>query len=472
MPGVAIVAQKAKNPHLIRLRGEERPLAGFPRDFVWGVAASAYQIEGASVTDGRLPSVWDTFCRRPQAIADGSTGDEACDHFHRWREDLALLTDLGVDAYRLSISWPRVVDASGAPNTAGLDFYDRLLDALAEAGVTPVVNLFHWDLPQWLQNRGGWRRRDIADRFADYATTVATRLGDRVGVWAAINEMFEHFVLGHVVGEHAPGLRLPLAEAGVVAHHLLLAHGSAVNALRAAGSTPIMAINSYAPARPVSDSAADVAAAAFYDTMQNRLFTDALLLGRYPEEALPLVEPAIKDGDLAVIASPVDLWGVNYYTVNAVRAIDGEIPLEVVVPAGSAVTAFGWAIVPEGLTEVLLRLRERYGDRLPPLVVSENGCAVDDVVDPDGRCDDPDRVSFLAAHLDAVRAAMDAGVDVRGFYVWSLLDNFEWAAGYTKRFGLVHVDYATQRRTPKASFGWFRDQIRQARTAAVPELTR
>jgi beta-glucosidase len=440
-------------------------VAEFPSNFVWGVAASAYQIEGGAAEGGRLPSIWDTFSHRPGVIADGQTGDVACDHLHRWREDVALMADLGVDAYRLSVSWPRVIDGAGAPNPAGLDFYDRLLDALADRGITPVVNLFHWDLPQRLQDRGGWRQRDTVHRFAEFASTVAARLGDRVGTWAAMNEMFEHLVLGHVVGEHAPGLRLPLTEAGVVAHHLLLAHGSAVRALRAAVAAPVMAINSYAPTRPAGDSAADAAAAAYYDTMQNRLFTDPLLLGSYPQEMLPLVEPAIRDGDLAVIASPVDLWGVNYYTVNAVRAIEGDIPLEVEPPEGAPVTAFGWAIAPEGLTESLLRLRERYGDRLPPVVVTENGCAFDDVVDAGGRCDDRDRVAFLAAHLDAVRAALDAGVDVRGFYVWSLLDNFEWAAGYTKRFGLVHVDYASQRRTPKTSFAWLRDQIRDTRAA-------
>jgi len=447
-------------------------VAGFPQGFVWGVAASAYQIEGAAGEGGRVPSVWDTFSHRPGTIADGQTGDVACDHVHRWREDVALLADLGVDAYRLSVSWPRVVTASGAPNPAGLDFYDRLLDALVERGITPVVNLFHWDLPQWLQDQGGWQQRDTAHRFAEYAAIVAARLGDRVGVWAAINEMFEHFVLGHVVGEHAPGLQLPLSDAGTVAHHLLLAHGSAVATLRATGPTPIMAISSYAPARPVSDSPADVAAAAYYDTVQNRLFTDPILLGSYPEEALPLVEPAIREGDMTVIASPVDLWGVNYYTVNAVRAVEGDIPLEVIPPAGLPVTAFGWAIAPDGLTEVLLGLHKRYGDRLPPLMVTENGCAVDDVVDAAGRCEDRERVSFLAAHLDAVQVALDAGVDVRRFYVWSLLDNFEWAAGYTKRFGLVHVDYSTGRRTPKTSFGWLRERIRDSRTASIGQSAR
>jgi beta-glucosidase len=447
-------------------------VVGFPRDFVWGVATSAYQIEGAVDEGGRVASIWDTFSHRPGAIADGQTGDVASDHYHRWREDVALMADLGVDAYRLSISWPRVINASGTPNSAGLDFYDRLLDALVEREITPVVNLFHWDLPQWLQDRGGWLQRDTAHRFAEYASVVAARLGDRVGVWAAINEMFEHFILGHVVGEHAPGLQLPPAEAGPVAHHLLLAHGSAVATLRSAGPTPIMAINSYAPARPLSDSPADAAAAAFYDVMQNRLFTDPLLLGRYPEEALPLVEPVIRDGDMAVIASPVDLWGVNYYTVNGVRAVDGDIPLEVLPPAGLPVTAFGWAIAPDGLTEVLLQLQKRYGDQLPPVVISENGCAVDDVVDAEGKCDDHERVSFLAAHLDAMQTALDAGVDVRGFYAWSLLDNYEWAAGYTKRFGLVHVDYDTQRRTPKTSYGWLRDQIRQSRSASIGQPSR
>jgi beta-glucosidase len=435
-----------------------------PSGFVWGVATSAYQIEGAADEGGRLPSIWDTFGARPSAIAGGATGRVACDHLHRWREDVALLADLGVDAYRLSVSWPRVVGESGAPNPAGLDFYDRLVDALGDHGIAPVVNLFHWDLPQVLQDRGGWRDRDTAHRFADYAAVVANRLGDRVGGWAAINEMFEHFVLGHVVGEHAPGLRLPLAEAGAVAHHLLLAHGSAVRVLRAAGSAPIMSINSYAPAPPARPGEADAAAAEYNHVMQNRLFTEAILMGEYPDPARALVEPYIREGDMTVVASPVDLWGVNYYTVNAVRALDGDIPLEVVPPAGLPVTDFGWAIAPDGLTEVLLMLGERYGDRLPPLVVTENGAAFDDVIEADGRCADPDRVAFLAAHLDAVRAAMAAGADVHGYYVWSLLDNFEWAAGYTKRFGLVHVDYDTQRRTPKTSFGWFRDQIRASRS--------
>ncbi|MGC7101752.1 GH1 family beta-glucosidase [Amycolatopsis lurida] len=436
----------------------------FPPGFVWGVSTSAYQIEGATGEHGRTPSVWDTFCRRKGVIADGSTADVTCDHYHRYADDIALMADLGVDSYRLSTSWSRIIpDASGKPNPAGLDFYDRLLDAVRDKGITPVVNLFHWDLPQWAQDAGGWQNRDTVARFTEYAAVVAGRLGDRVGTWAAINELFEHFALGHVTGEHAPGLTLPLNEAGAVAHHLLLAAGRATEVLRAHGASSIMGINSYSPARPASDAAADVALAGFYDVLQNRLFTDPQLLGRYPEEAEPLVTPFVRDGDLETIATPLDLWGVNYYSINAVRASDGEIPLEVVAPQGYPVTAFGWAVAPEGLTEILTTLRERYREKLPPLVVTENGCAYHDTLDAEGHCADPDRVAYLSGHLAAVSAAIDAGVDVRGYYVWSLLDNFEWAEGFTKRFGLVHVDYETQKRTPKSSYGWLQQQIAATR---------
>jgi len=322
-----------------------------------------------------------------------------------------------------------------------------------------VVNLYHWDLPQWLQDEGGWQRRETAERYAEYAGIVAARLGDRVGTWGTLNEPFEHCMLGHVLGEHAPGLTLPLDEAFAIAHHLLLAQGLGVRALREAGAASVMAINSYAPARPASDSEADRTVAALYDVLQNRLFTDPALTGRYPEELEPLVAPFVRDGDMEVIATPVDLWGVNYYSINAVRGVDGPIPLEVVAPEGRPLTAFGWAVAPEGLTEVLTGLGERYGDALPPLVVTENGCAYDDVVGADGRCDDPERVSYLAAHLDAAAEAIAKGADVRGYYVWSLTDNWEWAEGFTKRFGLTHVDYATQKRVPKTSFTWYRDRI-------------
>jgi beta-glucosidase len=439
----------------------------FPRGFSWGVATSAYQIEGAVAEDGRAPSIWDTHCAEPGKIADGSTGDLACDHYHRWRDDLELLSGLGAAAYRFSVSWPRIQpDAPGWPNTArlnpaGLDFYDRLVDELAGRGIAPVLTLFHWDLPQWLQDAGGWRHRDTAHRLADYAALVAARLGDRVSVWTPVNEMFEHCLLGHLTGEHAPGLTLPLEECFAVAHHLLLGHGLATSALRAAlpgAAGQVMPVNSYAPARAVSASDAELAS--LYDALQNRLFTDPLLLGRYPDELEPLAAPHVHDGDLDIIAAPVDLLGVNYYSINAVRASGGPVPLEVVPPAGYPVTAFGWAVAPDGLTESLLSLRDRYGERLPPVVISETGCAFDDVL-AGGRCDDPDRIAYLDAHVKATAAAMDEGVDVRGFYVWSLLDNFEWAQGYTKRFGLVHVDYPTQARTPKSSYAWYRDLIAQ-----------
>jgi len=428
---------------------------GLPAGFVWGVATSAQQIEGAA---GRGTSVWDTFTRRPGVIVDGSNGDVACDHYHRWAEDLALLSDLGVGAYRMSVAWPRVQPSGPAVSTAGLDFYDRLIDGLIARDIKPVVNLFHWDLPQWVQDAGGWQSRETVDRFAAYTSVVAERLGDRVATWSTMNEMFEHFVLGHVTGEHAPGLTLPLDTAFAVAHHLLLAHGRGVQALRAAGATNVMLINSFAPSRPASDSEADQNAAGLYDILQNRLFTDPVLIGAYPDELAPLIAGTVRDGDLAAIASPIDTLGVNYYSINAIRALDGPVPLEAVAPAGFPTTAFGWAVAPEGLTEALVDLHQRYGSGLPPLVVTENGCAYDDQL-RDGRCDDPERIAYLDAHIRAVRDAVAAGVDVRGYYVWSLYDNFEWAQGYTKRFGLAYLDYPTQRRIPKASFAWYRDMI-------------
>jgi beta-glucosidase len=431
-----------------------------PRGFTLGVATSAYQIEGAVAEDGRTPSVWDTFCAAPGTIADGTTGEVACDHYHRWADDVALMSELGVHAYRFSVSWPRVVPADGGTNPLGLDFYDRLTDALLARDIAPVVNLFHWDLPQWAQDAGGWLSRDTASRFAEYAAVVAGRLGDRVALWSTMNEAFEHCMLGHLTGEHAPGLTLALGQAMTAAHHLLLGHGLAVPAIRAHSAAPVMLINSYAPARPASDDPADAAAAALYDLVQNRLFTDPVLLGRYPDELAEL-SPPVRDGDLDAISAPLDALGVNYYTINAVRAADGAVPLEVVPLPGRLLTAFDWAVVPEGLTETLTRLCDRYGTALPPLYVTENGCAYDDVPTGDGTCADPERVDFLAAHLRATRKAIDAGADVRGYFVWSLLDNFEWAQGRTKRFGLVHVDYATQQRTPKSSYTWLHDLIRR-----------
>ncbi|HEX6968560.1 MAG TPA: GH1 family beta-glucosidase [Micromonosporaceae bacterium] len=434
------------------------PLPDFPADFTWGVATSAYQIEGATTADGRGPSVWDTFSHEPGRIADGTTGDVACDHYRRYAEDVVLMAELGVDAYRFSISWPRIQPAgTGAVNPAGLGFYDRLTDTLLENRIDPVATLFHWDLPQALEDRGGWLSRDTAERFADYADLVAARLGDRIKLWITLNEPFVHTVFGYALGLHAPG-HTRLFDALPAAHHQLLGHGLAVSALRAHTPSPIAITNNYSPARPAGDSPADQAAVAAYDALQNRLFTDPVLGRGYPEELgadLP-----IRPGDLDVIATPIDALGVNYYNPTGVRASDGgPLPFESVPLSGYPTTSFGWPVVPEGLHETLLWLKRRYGNALPPIYITENGCSYEDTVGPDGRCHDPERIAFLDGHLRALRRAMDDGIDVRGYFAWSLLDNFEWAEGYTKRFGLVHVDFDTQVRTPKSSYVWYRDVI-------------
>jgi beta-glucosidase len=426
----------------------------FPAGFVFGTATAAYQIEGAVAEDGRGPSIWDTFSHTPGAIRTGETGDVACDSYHRHAEDVALMADLGAHAYRFSIAWSRVQPAgAGTVNQAGLDHYSRLVDELLAAGVAPAATLFHWDLPQPLQDAGGWLARDTADRFADYAAVVASALGDRMRMWITLNEPVVHTFNGHVDGSHAPGRRLGF-DALTVAHHQLLGHGRAVPVLRAANpDVPVGITNNYAPAVPAT--AADADAAAAVDVLYNRLFTDPVLLGRYPVEM-----PAAADGDLAAIGAPLDFLGVNYYFPQQVRA-DPVAPLGFTsVPApGEPRTAFDWPVVPDGMRRTLVDLRDRYGAELPPVYVTENGAAYDDPVRPDGTVDDPARVSYLDGHLRAVRQAMDAGVPVRGYFCWSLLDNFEWAEGFSKRFGLVHVDFATLQRTPKTSYGWYRNLI-------------
>ncbi|MFC8947651.1 GH1 family beta-glucosidase [Streptomyces rochei] len=428
----------------------------FPEGFLWGVSTSAHQIEGAA--DLRGPSVWDEFTAGPGRVKDGSTAAVACDHYHRYREDVALLADLGVGGYRFSVSWPRV-DSPG-----GLGFYDRLVDELCAAGVRPVPTLFHWDLPAGLD----WRQRDTASRFAEYVSRVADRLGDRVGKWITLNEPAEHTLLGHALGVHAPGERL-LFDALPVAHHQLLAHGLAVRALRASGAADVGIANSHGPTWPASEGAADREAAEFYDVLLNRMFADPVLTGRYPEgvgELMPGSAGGI-DTDLEVIAEPLDWYGVNYYAPTRVGAPQGaridfggvtlpaELPFSVVPVEGRPLTDFGWPVVPEGLTELLTGFRDRYGDRLPPIVITENGCSYDGL-------DDRDRIAYLDGHVRALHRALEAGVDVRGYFVWSLLDNFEWAEGYARRFGLVHVDFTTLERTPKASYGWYRDLVRGA----------
>jgi|UniRef100_A0AAU3HWQ4 beta-glucosidase len=430
------------------------PLPQFPDGFLWGVSTSAHQIEGA--VDERAPSVWDTFTAGPGHIKDGSTAAVACDHVHRYPEDVALLAGLGVDAYRFSVSWPRV------NSPGGLDFYDRLTDALCAAGIRPVPTLFHWDLPAELD----WMDRDTAERFAEYTSVVAGRLGDRVKKWITLNEPAEHTLLGHALGAHAPGKRL-LFDALPVAHHQLLAHGLAVRALRAAGAGDIGIANSHGPTWAASDRTEDVEAADFYDLLLNRLFADPVLLGRYPDGIGELM-PGDVESDLKIIGEPVDWYGINYYQPTKVGAPEGaeiefggltlpaELPFTVKELEGYPVTDFGWPVVPEALTELLVGFRERYGDRLPPVVITENGCSYDGI-------DDQERIAFLDGHVRALHRASEQGVDVRGYFVWSLMDNFEWAEGYERRFGLVHVDYDTLERTPKASYNWLRDALRAQR---------
>ncbi|RFC74382.1 MULTISPECIES: GH1 family beta-glucosidase [unclassified Streptomyces] len=445
---------------MIARMAASEPVPQFPHDFLWGVSTSAHQIEGA--TDARLPSVWDAFTAQPGRVKDGSTAAVACDHYHRYGEDVALIAGLGVGAYRFSVSWPRVM------SPGGLDFYDRLVDALCAAGVQPVPTLFHWDTPLSVEEAGGWLKRDTASLFADYAAEVADRIGDRVQKWITLNEPAEHTLLGHALGQHAPGRQL-LFDALPVAHHQLLAHGLAVRALRAAGATDIGIANSHGPTWPASDDPADREAADFYDVLLNRLFADPLLLGAYPEGIGDLM-PGDVDADLKVIAEPVDWYGINFYQPTKVGApltsgeatefsgltLPPELPFSPREIEGYPVTDFGWPVVPEALTELLLAFRDRYGDRLPPLVITENGCSYEGV-------DDQERIAYLDGHLRALHRALEAGVDVRGYFVWSLMDNFEWAEGYARRFGLVHVDYTTLERTPKASYHWLRDVLRAQR---------
>ncbi|MDX3570065.1 GH1 family beta-glucosidase [Streptomyces sp. ID05-47C] len=437
------------------------PIPQFPDGFLWGVSTSAHQIEGAA--DAREPSVWDAFSGEPGRIKDGSTAAVACDHYHRYGEDVALLAGLGVDAYRFSVSWPRVL------SKGGLDFYDRLVDEVCAAGVRPVPTLFHWDLPLAFQEAGGWLERDTASRFTEYVSVVADRLGDRVKKWITVNEPAEHTLLGHALGTHAPGRRL-MFEALPAAHHQLLAHGLAVQALRAAGARDIGIANSHGPTWPASREPADLEAAAFYDVLLNRLFADPLLLGEYPE-GLGELMPGDVASDLKVIAEPLDFYGINYYAPTRVGAPQGteiefggvripaELPFTVRQIENVPVTDFGWPVVPEGLTELLTGFKERYGDRLPPVVITENGCSYPGI-------DDQDRIAYLDGHLRALHRAVEAGVDVRGYFVWSLLDNFEWAEGYERRFGLVHVDFSDPgvlKRTPKASYAWLREVLRDQR---------
>ena len=432
----------------------------FPADFVWGVATSAYQIEGATHEDGRGDSIWDEFCRRPGAIKDGSSGARACDHYQRVGEDIGLIASLGVNAYRFSLAWPRIQPlGAGDWNEKGFDFYDRLIDGLLERGVAPYLTLYHWDLPQALQDSGGWMNRDTVGRFADYAAEVARRFGSRAASIATHNEPWVVAILGHEAGIFAPGLKSQKA-AMQVAHHLLLSHGLALQALRAERcSAPLGIVLNQAPIHAATDSPQDLAKARIDDGLTIRWYMDALLRGSYPEDVLEFLgrdAPQIAPGDMAAIQQPLDFLGINYYTRN----LSGTgVPLDP-IGSGREVTDMGWEVFPAGLTELLLRLKADY--RLPPIYVTENGAAYRDRL-VDGRVADADRIRYLQSHIAAMADALEAGVDVRGYFVWSLLDNFEWADGYSKRFGLVFVDYATQRRTLKDSALWYQSFCSAAR---------
>jgi beta-glucosidase len=461
----------------------------FATDFLWGGATASYQIEGAVDEDGRGTSIWDTFSRTPGKIVNGETGDVAIDHYNRYRDDVALMAELGLKAYRFSVSWPRIQpDGSGPANQAGLDFYSRLTDELLGHGIQPWVTLYHWDLPQTLEDAGGWPVRDTAYRFAEYAQLVHGALGDRVGGWITLNEPFCSSVLGYGTGQHAPGRRDPSAALSSV-HHLLLGHGLAVQALRAAEPATKLGItlNLYAM-DAAGDTAADLEAARRVDGIQNRLFLDPVLLGSYPQDVLLDVAQLggvgeVRDGDLAAISTPLDFLGVNYYTrhiVSGDSTVEGAISGQDEQPSqwlgsehvrevfrGLPRTATNWEIDPDGLYEVLTRLRKEYP--AIPLYITENGAAFDDEVEEDGAVHDALRVSFLDAHLRACHRAITDGVPLQGYFVWSIFDNFEWAEGYGKRFGIVHVDYDGLWRTPKNSAIYYSRAI-QSGTLPDPSL--
>jgi beta-glucosidase len=467
---------------------------GFPEGFLWGAATASYQIEGAVAEDGRGPSIWDTFSHAPGNTFHGETGDIADDHYHRLDEDLELMAALKLGAYRFSIAWPRIQpDGRGPLNQPGLDFYRRLVDGLRARDIVPAVTLYHWDLPQALEDSGGWPERDTAERFAEYAVIVARALGDDVGFWITLNEPWVAAWMGYGTGRMAPG-RADIGLAVAATHHMLLGHGLAVAALRQelGGDARLGITLNLSPVRVHGDSEADRRAQRLVDGNLNRLYLDPVFKGRYPEdmtehygERRPGFE-VVRDGDLDAIAVPLDFLGVNYYSPRNVLAIDrvhgGVAPAGLAALAGRpgsraerdraiaedmgaaevwplhlATSAMGWTIEPDGLTELLVRLQRDYDP--PALYITENGTAINDYVNPDGRVLDPERIAYLDAHLRAAEAAIEQGVQLRGYFTWSLLDNFEWALGYSRRFGLVYVEYGTQRRVPKASYDWYREVI-------------
>ncbi|TDO52213.1 beta-glucosidase [Kribbella sp. VKM Ac-2527] len=475
-PTAPTSATEAATPTQVDAAAASTLIDSLPAGFRWGVATSAYQIEGAVDVDGRTPSIWDTFCRVPGAIDGGDNGDVACEHYTRMPADVALIKDLGMDTYRFSVSWSRFQPhGSGSVNPAGVAFYDRLVDELLAQGIDPWVTLYHWDLPQELEDAGGWPARDTAYRFADYSMLVFEALSDRVDTWTTLNEPWCSAMLGYAYGVHAPGrTEYPASLAAV--HHLLLGHGLATERMRKAAPRKVdigITLNA-ATAYPASDARHDLDAARRADGMGARLYLDPLVHGRYPADVLADlasagVEIPVQEGDLATISAPIDVLGINYYFSQKFTgyAEDGRTtddegqPITRTLPLNRPRTAMDWEIVPEGFTDLLVRISKDYPGL--PMVVTENGAAFDDVPDENGYVADEGRTAYFASHLAAVAEAINQGADIRGYLAWSLLDNFEWAYGYDKRFGIVRVDYKTQTRTPKQSALYLRDLAQRLR---------
>jgi beta-glucosidase len=431
----------------------------FPQGFLWGSATASYQLEGAWKEDGKGESIWDRFSHTPGKVANGDTGDVACDHYHRWPQDIALMKSLGLQTYRFSIGWPRILpNGTGKVNPAGLDFYSRLTDGLLEAGITPYATLYHWDLPQAIQDRGGWPARESALAFAEYTEAVVRRLGDRVKNWITLNEPWVSAWLGYMTGDHAPGLK-DMGQTMLAAHHLLMAHGLAVPILRrdSKGAQVGITLN-LSVHYPASESEADFEAAQLADGTGNRWFLDPVNKGSYPQDVIDRMKldmSFVEVGDMQTIAAPLDFLGINYYTRHIARSQDvpeAKNAKQTLFP-GPEFTEMGWEVHPESLYRLLKRLAKDY--TFPNYYITENGCAYVDEIDADGQVNDPKRLDYLREHFKAAGQAIAEGVPLRGYFVWSLLDNFEWAHGYTKRFGIVYVDYSTQTRTPKASAKWY-----------------
>lgn len=432
---------------------------GFPSDFLWGAATASYQIEGGASEDGRGVSIWDTFSHTQGKVKNGDNGDVACDHYHRWRDDIALMRELGLDAYRLSIAWPRIIpQGRGQINEAGLDFYEKLIDGLLEAGIKPFVTLYHWDLPQALQDEGGWANRNTAYAFAEFAEVVTKALGDRVPAWMTLNEPWVVAACGNLFGEHAPGYH-DLGITVKVAHNLMLGHGLALPRMRKnCPNAQIGIALSVSPAQPLTDKPEDVLAAMLNDAFGNRLFLDPLQHGTYPAELVANfpegVELPVQEGDMELISAPIDFLGINYYQRTLVSYSESN-PLtksERILPEGEY-TNFHWEVYPEGLRQMLERLHRDY--TFPAYYVTENGASFVDRLEEDGAVHDARRLAYLQGHFAAAAQAVQSGVPLKGYFVWSLLDNFEWGQGYSQRFGLVYVDYPTQRRFKKDSALWY-----------------